>query len=40
VGTVLLIVSDDGKGSEKDSGATIVPVVAPETVAAAVRWSF
>ena len=40
VGTVLLIVSDDGKGSEKNKGATIVPVVGPETVAAAVQWSF
>jgi hypothetical protein len=40
VGTVLLVVSDDGKGSVKDKGATIVPVVDAETVAAAVRWSF
>jgi tetratricopeptide (TPR) repeat protein len=51
VGTVLLIASDDGHdtevGGEKAkakgegaNGAAIVPIVGPETVAAAVQWRF
>ena len=40
VGTVLLVVSDDGDVSEDAKDVEVTPVAGPETVAATLRWRF